>query len=162
MQKHADFSMPFLTVTQIKHRKSRARWIYWTLLVMVVLANLGVWKWIEHSATRDLGSMPWALTVITTSLMWLMLLATLRELRWDARQYEWLEAATCGTLATLCELNPELVAYRNRVRDTGRRFTNAEFRAMRDCVLTKRAAEERVRARAEELEGCQKLYGITD
>ncbi|MEX3983892.1 hypothetical protein AB4Y45_33445 [Paraburkholderia sp. EG287A] len=160
----SEFSMPLRTEEQINETRTRLELIGWVSRLGLTIATFGLMQWFSFSFRQDsvldtvLAGL--LLGTIISMVLLLLLSGSLNETELDPRQFEWLNPSLCASFAEFCEKNPGIQAYRDKVREAGRRFTVEEYSAMQDWVSAKEAAERAATQQVREREGCQKLYGI--
>ncbi|MEX3983894.1 hypothetical protein AB4Y45_33455 [Paraburkholderia sp. EG287A] len=156
------FSMPFLEEADIERRAIRLHMLAW---VLRALLGAGIFGAVFSGCTFPnwigvvvLAACCAGLTVIS----WFFLALGLSlSTRWDWNDYCWLPSRSCDELVSLCDKNPGLLPYRDRVREAGRRFTCGEFYSMRNWTVERTKRREALEQEARERASCQRLYGIT-
>ena len=152
---HDVFSMPLRTEDEIIRHCRKVRGAFWMLIIALTVAL----HWLPPGHTT--GGMTVLLRVMCFGVGVVGIKAIfdlIPALR--AHRYDWLSPSKCDAMADLCDENPGLVPYRDRVRAEGRKFTTGEYDSMRiwvgrqktDAVYAERVARERA--------ACQRLYGV--
>jgi len=154
-----EFTRPLLSEAEIERRYARivaVRRVLWVVLALAVLAwPLGAG---EHGAGLAIA---WATKLGIWAVPVILLSSSLQEIEaTSTATYHWLPPSYCDDMAALCEKEPSLVAYRDRVRELGRRFTLGEFYAMRKWLAAREQAAWDAEFDAKEREACQRLYGV--
>lgn len=153
---HDVFSMPLRTEDEIIRRCRKVRGLYWLLLIALMAAL----PWMPAGQTTGWTTVLLRVMAFTVGLYVTKgIFELVPALR--AHQYDWLSRSKCDSLADLCDENPGLVPYRDRVRAEGRRFTRGEYDNMRKWVGQQDVARLKAEHAARERAACQRLYGVS-
>jgi hypothetical protein len=155
---NSEFSMPMLSELQIERRQWLHRRVTWALYVLLS-AGSGVgylvswFKGDDHSWPNAIGIV---LAFILTELVIILAVSSTR----DEGDNDWLPQSSCAWLARLCDANAGLQPYRDRIRQSGRRFTREEAYRMHRWVQEQSYRADEAERAAKDEKACRQLYGI--
>jgi len=156
--------MPLMTEAQIELRRTsllRAHRAFYVVSAIVIFGGLALATVSSgNGATAENLFFGFFLRAFVFCIAGLLFASILEDTRLDPNSFHWLPSSMCDSFADFCEENPCVQAYRDTVRKAGRRFTMAEYWAMRRWVSAQRDEEFAATEKAREREGCQRLYGI--
>ncbi|RQR65492.1 hypothetical protein DIE18_03315 [Burkholderia sp. Bp9125] len=157
MEHTAEFSMRLMDAAAINRRRGLGRLLRSALLLAGFAASAGTCGWGTAHGRSFAGPLDWAMLMLTSGgagcfgafVLWLAFVRPLMALLPLVPEDDtWLDASECRALDELCEQEPGLVPYRDRVRAANRGFTCGESDAMfawaREQEWMRREAEEEV------------------